>query len=186
MKNALLLAITVLALVGSQAYAGCGNCNENGKKHSHGEGRGAKMKCSGDQCRAETGKAKARKGHRAENGEKSEKAEVATINTATLKALLDTSDDVVVLDARSDKYDDGKRLPGAVQLTADSSEEQVKEVVADKDALIVAYCSNRKCPASTHLAHHLKKHGYNNVVKYPAGIEAWIAAGNSVEEVDKD
>ncbi len=183
MKNALLLAITVLALVGAQAYAGCGNCKEHGKKQARSESRAAKMKCAGDQCRAETGKAKARKGHRAEKGEKEE---IATINTATLKALLDTIDDVVVLDARSDKYDDGKRLPGAVQLTADSSEEQVKEVVADKDALIVAYCSNRKCPASTHLAHHLKKHGYNNVVKYPAGIEAWIAAGNSVQEVDKD
>ena len=183
MKKLLLLAITALAFVGAQAQAGCGNCREQGKNHSHGEKRAAKKQCIGEQCRADIGKAKAM---RARKGEKGRKAKLATINTSALKVLLATSDDVVVLDARSDKYDDGKRLPGAVQLTADSSEEQIEQVVSDKDALIVAYCSNRQCPASTHLAHHLKKHGYNNVVKYPEGIEAWIAAGNSVKEVDKD
>ncbi|MFW5803494.1 MAG: rhodanese-like domain-containing protein [Verrucomicrobiota bacterium] len=180
MKNVLLLAITALALVGAQAYAGSGNCKDDGQKHSHGKDRGTKVKCSGDECRADTDKAKEM------SKSKGEKQELATIGTAALKVLLDTSDDIVVLDARSDKYDDGKRLPGAVQLTADSSKEQIKDVVPNKDTLVIAYCSNPQCPASTHLAHHLQKHGYTNVIKYPDGIEAWIAAGNEVTEVAKD
>lgn len=176
MRKLLLTGLVALTFVGAQAQAGCGNCGGHGK--SRGECHGNKKQCKGGECRADTGKA------RAMAAQKGEKDKLATISTAALKVLLDTSDDVVVLDARSDKYDDGRRLPGAVQLTADSSKEQLTDVVPDKDALIVAYCSNLKCPASTHLAHHLLKHGYSNVIKYPEGLEAWIAAGHGVESAE--
>jgi len=49
-----------------------------------------------------------------------------------------------------------------------------------KDALIVTYCSNLKCPASSRLARRLRELGYTSVLEYPYGIEGWTKAGHEV------
>ena len=106
----------------------------------------------------------------------------AEINTSGLKALLAANADLVLVDARSGKYDDGKRIPGAQSLNSGSSEKEIESVVSDKNALIVTYCSNLKCPASAQLAEKLRKLGYDNVIEYPNGIQGWIEDGNEVVE----
>ena len=106
----------------------------------------------------------------------------ALIDTEGLEKVIDNGEDVVILDARSAKYDDGQRIPGAKLLTAKASAEDVAAVVPGKDAKIIVYCSNIKCPASAYLAKHLKKLGYSNVTKYPDGIEGWSAAGLPTEK----
>lgn len=113
-----------------------------------------------------------------------EAAKVGTVSTAGLAALLNAGTDLVLLDARSDRYDDGRRIPGAKQLTATQAGKGANQYIDDKDALVVAYCSNVKCPASAKLAKRLQKLGYTNVLKYPAGIDGWVEAGHSVEKVD--
>jgi rhodanese-related sulfurtransferase len=109
---------------------------------------------------------------------------VATINTAGLKALLDADAKLTLLDARSGKYDDGRRIPGAKQLTGEATAEQAAAAVSDKNGLVVTYCSNPKCPASARLAKRLKELGYTNVIEYPAGIAGWTDAGNPVNKVN--
>ncbi len=104
----------------------------------------------------------------------------ATINTLGLKTLIDTGAASILLDARSGKFDDGKRIPGAKSLNADSKPEEVFKVLPDKEALIVTYCSNLKCPASHKLYTHLKSLGYKNLIEYPEGIKGWIDAGYTV------
>jgi rhodanese-related sulfurtransferase len=104
----------------------------------------------------------------------------ATINTLGLKTLIDTGAASILLDARSGKYDDGKRIPGAKSLNADSKPDEVFKVLPDKDALIITYCSNLKCPASHKLYTHLKTLGYKNLIEYPEGIKGWIDAGYTV------
>lgn len=99
-----------------------------------------------------------------------------------LNTLLESGQEVVVLDARSGKYDDGRRIPGATQLDADATAEEIAQVVPDKNATVVTYCSNLKCPASKYLAKSLAKHGYQNVHKLPEGIDGWEAAGFTVEQ----
>ena len=109
----------------------------------------------------------------------------ATISTDALAALLRTSTAVAVLDARSGKYDDGRRIPGAKSLSSKASTEQIAAVAgADKDALIVTYCSGVKCPASKRLATVLRDSGYTNVLEYPQGIEGWTKAGKTVVSVN--
>ena len=110
-----------------------------------------------------------------------EKADHHNITTLQLKEYVD-SGGATILDARSGKYDDGYRIPGAKALSSLSTEEEVAAMLPDKGALIVTYCSNLQCPASKRLADHLKKLGYTQVHEYPEGIAGWRAAGGKVDK----
>jgi len=113
--------------------------------------------------------------------EKTEKP--AEVNTSGLKTLIDSGVPLVILDARSGQFDDGKRIPGALSLNAESKPEEVAKVLPNKQALIVTYCANLKCPASDMLYKHLKTLGYSNLLEYPEGIQGWVEAGNPVKSV---
>ncbi|HNX76495.1 MAG TPA: rhodanese-like domain-containing protein [Candidatus Rifleibacterium sp.] len=104
----------------------------------------------------------------------------ATLNTAGLKALIGSGQPITILDARSGKFDDGKRLPGALSLNSESKPEEIAKLLPNKDALVVTYCANLKCPASHNLYTHLKSLGYSNLIEYPEGIQGWVEAGNPV------
>ena len=110
------------------------------------------------------------------------KMQEAKINTAGLATLIAAKTPVIILDARSGKYDDGKRIPGAKSLNANSGDDEIKAMLPDKSALIVAYCQNLECPASHQLADKLIKMGYANVIEYSEGIEGWQKAGHEVEK----
>lgn len=107
--------------------------------------------------------------------------EPAKVNTSGLKTLIGSGVPLTILDARSGKYDDGKRIPGAMSLNAESKPEEIAKLLPNKEALIVTYCANLKCPASNMLYKHLKSLGYSNLLEYPEGIQGWIEAGNPVK-----
>ena len=109
----------------------------------------------------------------------------ALVNTDALAALLRTKVPVILLDARSGKYDDGRRLPGAKALSPMAKDEEVLLMLPDKNALLVTYCVNLKCPASHMLGDKLRMLGYLNVLEYHEGIDGWTAAGNAVEQPAK-
>jgi rhodanese-related sulfurtransferase len=109
----------------------------------------------------------------------------ATVSTASLKAMLDAKTPLILLDARTGQYDDGRRIPGAASLSPTASEAEITKVLPAKDALIVTYCSNVKCQASPKLAAALRKLGYTNVIEYSAGIAGWTEAGFEVKETGK-
>lgn len=113
-----------------------------------------------------------------DNTETKAKAEKATLNTAALKTLMANNVQMIVVDARTGKYDDGRRIGNAQTLSPQATAEEIAKVIPSKDDLVVAYCSNVKCPASTYLWTHLNKMGYHNVVVYPEGIDGWMAAEN--------
>ncbi len=98
------------------------------------------------------------------------------INAKALQILI-AAKDVTILDARSGKYDDGRRIPGAKALNANSSEEEIGKMLPEKKAMIVTYCSNIKCPASKMLLERLNNLGYDNVLKLPEGLAGWEEAG---------
>ena len=153
------LAIVLLVATSSELLA-CKTCGCSAKKAP------ATTSC-GAACKASKAKV-------------AEKVDVATINTEGLAALIRSKAPVVVLDARFGKYDDGRRIPGAKGVGTSPSADVLAKLVKDKDTLIVTYCTNLKCPASSALHDHLKKLGYRNVVEYPHGIEGWAEAGNQV------
>jgi rhodanese-related sulfurtransferase len=103
------------------------------------------------------------------------------ITTFQMKAYVD-SGKAILLDARSGKFDDGYRIPGAKSLNGQSTAEEAAAVIPTKDSLVVTYCSNLQCPASKALADRLVSLGYSNVYEYPEGIAGWRAAGGTVNQ----
>lgn len=104
------------------------------------------------------------------------------INTAALAAMIQAKTALTILDARAGKYDDGNRIPGAKALAADASAAQAAALIPDKQALVVTYCANLKCPASHMLGERLRLLGYAHVIEYHEGIEGWRAAGQPIEK----
>ncbi len=103
------------------------------------------------------------------------------INTTVLENLIESNVPMALLDARSGKWDDKSRIPGAQSLNNKSTKDEVEKIIETKDTLVVTYCSNLKCPASNRLYIHLKKLGYKNVIEYPFGIQEWLETGNDIE-----
>jgi rhodanese-related sulfurtransferase len=158
---------TVVGLTGSSLWAGCTKCGEAPAD----KGAAATAQCAAAKC---------------DMGEKGKDcpvmgSKVAAINTSGLAALIAAKVPLVILDARSGKFDDGRRIPGAKTLKADAEEAEVAKLVSDKTGLIVTYCGGLTCPASNMLAERLKKLGYSNVIEYPQGIAGWTKDGNSIE-----
>jgi rhodanese-related sulfurtransferase len=99
--------------------------------------------------------------------------------------MIGASTPVSILDARSGKWDDGRRIPGAKSLNAGSKDDEIAAMLPSKDALVVTYCTNTKCQASPMLAKRLREMGYKNVIELPVGIDGWEAAGQKVEKTEK-
>jgi rhodanese-related sulfurtransferase len=150
----------------------CSQCRENKVMKTHDQ-------CAKDGCCA-SGVCVAKK-HNATSAA----MEAGVINTEALEALMRVKTPMTVLDARSAKYAAGNRLPGAKALAADATEAQMAAMLPEKQALVVTYCVNLKCPASHMLGERLRKLGYVNVLEYREGIEGWMAAGKTVEKVTR-
>ncbi len=100
------------------------------------------------------------------------------IDAKTLKNLIDTKTPMVILDARGQNWDDGRRIPGAKSLPAGSSSEDIAQSVPDKNALIVVYCGSYECPASQYLVEKLVSEGYTHILEYSGGIKEWVEKAN--------
>ncbi len=66
------------------------------------------------------------------------------------------------------------RVPGALNLDPVGYDE--KSLPADKDSLLVFYCSNPLCRKAPNAARRAKDMGYRNVHVMSAGISGWLNA----------
>lgn len=92
------------------------------------------------------------------------------VDAETAKELMDTEDDYVILDARTQaEYDEG-HIPGAILIPHDTVATAAEDALPDKDQLILVYCrsGNRSKQASQALVDL----GYTNVVEF-GGINSW-------------
>ncbi|WP_431970153.1 rhodanese-like domain-containing protein [Nocardia sp. bgisy134] len=88
---------------------------------------------------------------------------------------------LTVIDALPAEYYARAHLPGALNLVEADVEAKASQLLPNKDAAIVTYCSNPACPNSGQVAAKLTALGYTNVRKYPEGIQDWTEAGFPVE-----
>ena len=72
-------------------------------------------------------------------------------------------------------------IPGAVHIHFEEVEDRAPELLGDKDALIVTYCSNTACQNSRIAAEKLAKLGYTDVRRYEEGKQDWADAGLELE-----
>lgn len=101
---------------------------------------------------------------------------IRTLTREAVKAGLDAGS-IVLVDALPDAYFRQQHLPGALNLVAEDVPTRASELLPDKDASIVTYCSNPACQNSTQVAEALVRLGYTDVAKYTGGIEDWTEAG---------
>jgi rhodanese-related sulfurtransferase len=89
--------------------------------------------------------------------------------------------EVIVLDALGGAYYEQQHLPGALPLVESDVITQAPDLLPDRDAAIVTYCSNPSCPNSKAVANRLAALGYGNVRTYREGIQDWVEAGLPTE-----
>jgi rhodanese-related sulfurtransferase len=99
----------------------------------------------------------------------------ALITREQLRAEIDAGS-VIVVDALGGEYYETRHLPGAVPLVEDDVAARAGDLLPDRTAAIVTYCSNPACPNSGRVADRLVALGYANVRTYREGIEDWVAA----------
>jgi len=97
-----------------------------------------------------------------------------------LKTAIEASE-VTVVDALGGMYYERQHLPGAIPLAEQEVADSADEVLPDRNAAIVTYCSNTACPNSGNVATQLSNAGYTNVRKYREGIQDWVEAGLPTE-----
>ncbi len=105
------------------------------------------------------------------------------IQTEALSKLVRSANpSLMIVDARTIQMDDGRRIPGAKTIPVNATIENITANLPDKEAMIVVYCTNAECPASSLLAGRLVRMGYKNVWKYAGGIDEWEAKGQKIEK----
>ena len=100
----------------------------------------------------------------------SEKITYEQITQEQAKGLLDSEEDYILLDVRTQlEYDEG-HIPGATLLPDYEVSEKAEELLPDKDQLILVYC--RSGNRSKQAADKLARLGYTNIVEF-GGINSW-------------
>ena len=74
------------------------------------------------------------------------------------------------------------RVPGARNL--DRADYKDSDLPADKNAVLVFYCSNPMCRKAPNAARRAKSIGYSNVHVMSAGISGWLSAQLPTESGD--
>lgn len=90
--------------------------------------------------------------------------------------------DVTVVEVLPESYYRDGHLPGAVNLPHDEVDGRADEILPDKNAAIIVYCSNGECQNSTIAADRLSELGYANVFDYVEGKQDWVDAGLPTEQ----
>lgn len=99
-----------------------------------------------------------------------------TITRDELRAAIESGDAIVVETLGPQYYDDA-HLPGAINIPHTEVARLAPELLPDKTAAIVTYCSNTACRNSEAAAAQLRSLGYTNVRKYAEGKDDWREAG---------
>lgn len=158
-RRTFLIAASLASIVSLAGLTGClgaaagsngsGNSNGNGNGNGNGNSNG--------------------NGNNATN-DSSNSSSYQQVDAETAKEIMDTEDDYVILDARTQaEYDEG-HIPGAILIPHDTVATAAEDALPDKGQLILVYCrsGNRSKQASQALVDL----GYTNVVEF-GGINSW-------------
>jgi membrane protein DedA with SNARE-associated domain/rhodanese-related sulfurtransferase len=108
---------------------------------------------------------------------------MARISVDELYRLMDAGTAPVILDVRSPgaRGRDPKRIPGAFSLPLDAFDHHVKELPRDREVVLYCTCPNEASAAR--VAKLLIDSGFKRVRPLLGGLDAWVAAGYSVEVI---
>jgi rhodanese-related sulfurtransferase len=104
------------------------------------------------------------------------------IRCDSLLALLDTGA-VTLVEALPAAHYEADHLPGAVNLPGELTADLAGQLVADRDRLVVTYCSGPSCSRSKTAAAAFERLRYTDVRVYDGGKADWARAGLPFEGV---
>ena len=102
---------------------------------------------------------------------------VKKITREEIRAKLDRGEGVVLVETLEPRYYEDAHLPGAINVPHTEVDALAPEMLPDKSAQIVVYCSNKACQNSPQAARRLDTLGYENVYDHEEGKQDWIEAG---------
>ena len=152
-RRTFLIAASLASIVSLAGLTGCRGAaaGGNGSGSSNGNGNG-----NGNESNA--------------TNDSSDSSSYQQVDAETAKELMDTEDDYVILDVRTQAEYDESHIPGAILIPHDTVATAAEDALPDKGQLILVYCrsGNRSKQASQALVDL----GYTNVVEF-GGINSW-------------
>ena len=107
-------------------------------------------------------------------------ADYKVIDTAGLKAMIDSGQSFTLVDARTpDEYSEA-HIGKAVNVTEKNFDKESAQLPADMSELVVFYCNGLKCGKSKKVAAKAEAAGYTNLMLYGEGFPVWEEKGLSV------
>lgn len=101
------------------------------------------------------------------------------IDVAQLNQRLEANRSLYLIDVREDNEWQAGHLPNAIHLSIGRIQNEILQMVDDKDSEVVLYCGSGHRSAIA--AGLLQQMGYNKVYSLEGGIRAWISADLPVE-----
>ena len=102
--------------------------------------------------------------------ENKQEAVYMNITAQEAKKIMDTEQNYIILDTRTQAEYDEKHIPGAIVISHDEIKEKAESVLQDKDQLILVYCRSGR--RSKLAAEDLVELGYTNIKEF-GGIIDW-------------
>ena len=99
-----------------------------------------------------------------------QEATYVSITAKEAKEIMDTQENYIILDTRTQQEYDEEHIPGAIVISHDEILEKAEDMLPDKDQLIMVYCRSGR--RSKLAAADLVKLGYTNVKEF-GGIIDW-------------
>ena len=106
---------------------------------------------------------------------------MARISVSELYDLIQTGAQPIIVDVRSHtaKSLDPRSIPGARHVPVDEVGRHVSDLPRDRD--IVLYCTCPNEASAARVAKILMNHGFKRVRPLHGGLDAWVAAGHSLD-----
>jgi rhodanese-related sulfurtransferase len=107
-----------------------------------------------------------------------------TIDANRLKALLDSNEDVLLVNTLNAGSFETTQIPGAVNIPLDSEHfvRRVEEQAGGKEKPVVVYCASQECNSSEKAAERLEDAGFTAVTDFAGGFKAWQENSEAVSE----
>lgn len=92
------------------------------------------------------------------------------ISASEAKEIMDTQENYVILDVRTQEEYDEKHIPGAILIPDYEISQKAESILTDKDQLILVYCRSGRRSKNASL--ELVESGYTNIKEF-GGIIDW-------------
>lgn len=102
------------------------------------------------------------------------------LDTDELRAAL-ADPNTVVIDAQGAGGYEKAHLAGAVNFDLDDVVGQAADVLGDPSQRVVLYCTDKDCIGAEFVGTQLVQAGYENVGRYPGGVDGWTNEGGAVQ-----